>query len=61
MGNQIFPRARRHPVEIVGSDGLSRYYFKHDLEAYKAAVSSGRYPRDRTFLMDPPKRADSSD
>lgn len=46
------------PIEVVGSDGLKRYYFNNDLVAYKAAMRSRRYPVGRTFLKPAPKGSD---
>jgi hypothetical protein len=42
------------PVKCVLQDGSVSWYFCQDLIAYKQALLSGEFPRDRTFLGFPP-------
>lgn len=53
---KIVPIARsgRRPIAVTWSDGSVSYYFCNDLPAYKQAVTSRRYPHDRTFNGKPP-------
>lgn len=54
---KVIPISRRgrHPVEVTYSDGTTSYFFCGDMDAYRDAMNSGRYPLTRTFHTSPPK------
>jgi hypothetical protein len=54
MTGRIFSPSVRRPMEVVGADGQTHYFFCRDLEAYKEAMSAGLYPISRTHWGDPP-------